>query len=82
MHEYLNDPIDVTVDFIGNRVIPRAIRWDNRVYKMKKVNLVYPTNEDGKQIFYFAVSDQTNFMTLRLDAKNLKWCLVELYTDG
>ncbi len=82
MHEYLNDPVDVTVDFIGNRVRPRAIRWDDRVYKMKKVNLIHPTNEEGKRVFYFSVSDSANFMKLRLDTKNLEWRLVELYTDG
>ena len=82
MHEYLNDPVDVTVDFIGNRVRPKTVRWDDRVYKMEKVNLIHPTTEEGKQVFYFSVSDNDNFMKLRLDTINLEWRLVELYTDG
>lgn len=82
MHEYINDPIDVTVDFIGNKVRPRKIRWDNQVYTIKKVNLIHPTNEDGQQVFYFSVSDNSNFMKLRLNTKSLEWRLVELYTDG
>ena len=82
MHEYLNDPVDVTVDFIGNRVRPKTVRWDDRVYKMEKVNLIHPTKEEGKQVFYFSVSDNDNFMKLRLDTINLEWRLVELYTDG
>ncbi|HAP66090.1 MAG: hypothetical protein UU40_C0007G0042 [Candidatus Uhrbacteria bacterium GW2011_GWD2_41_121] len=81
MHEYLNDPIDVTVDFIDSRVRPRSVCWDNRVYAMKNVNLVHSTNEEGQHIFYFSVSDDTNFMKLRLNTKNLEWRLVELYTD-
>lgn len=81
MHEYLNDPIDVSVDFIDHRVCPRVINWDNREYKMKKVNLIHSTNENGQHVFYFSVSDDTNFMKLRLDTKVLEWRIVELYTD-
>jgi hypothetical protein len=81
MHEYLNDPISVTVDFIDRKVRPRIIRWDNRDYKINSVNMINSTNEDGEHVFYFSVSDKINFMKLRLNTQNLEWRLVELYTD-
>jgi hypothetical protein len=81
MHEYLNDPISVTVDFIDRKVRPRIIRWDNRDYKINNVNMINSTNEDGEHVFYFSVSDKINFMKLRLNTQNLEWRLVELYTD-
>ncbi|MBU4315600.1 hypothetical protein KJ673_04340 [Patescibacteria group bacterium] len=81
MHQYLNDPIDVSVDFTNQRVRPHTVCWDNQMYKIKKVNLVHNTNEDGQHIFYFSVSDDANFMKLRLNTQNLEWRLVELYTD-
>lgn len=81
-HEILNDPIDVSVDFIGNRVRPKSVRWGRHIYPMKRVNLVHNAREGNKLIFYFSVSDKTNFMKLRFDTENLEWRLVELYTDG
>ncbi|MDP2631139.1 MAG: hypothetical protein Q8P30_00010 [Candidatus Uhrbacteria bacterium] len=81
MHELLNDPIDVNVDFTGKRVRPKRVFWDNRAYNITTVNLVHSAHEGTKRIFYFSVSDSCNFMKLRLDPEILEWRLVELYTD-
>ncbi len=81
MHTYLNDPVDVTVDFANKRIRPRDVRWDGKTYTMQTVNLVHGAREGAKRIFYFSVSDDANFMKLRLDTETLEWRLVELYTD-
>lgn len=81
MHEILNDPIDVTVDFVGHRVRPRHVRWGANDYPMKTVNLVHGAREGRKQIFYFSVSDEANFMKLRFDTETMEWRLVEIYTQ-
>ena len=81
MHTYLNDPVDVTVDFANKRVRPRAIRWDGKTYAMQTVNLVHGAREGSKRIYYFSVSDTANFMKLRLDTETLEWRLVEFYSD-
>jgi hypothetical protein len=82
MHEVLNDPIDVIVSFAGSRVIPKRFRWNEKDYDIKNVNLVHTAREGTKRIFYFSVSDLTNYFKLRLDPEFLEWRLVELYTDG
>ena len=81
MHTYLDDPIEVTVDFASKHVRPRTVHWDGRRYAMQKVNLIHGAREGTKRIYYFSVSDQTNFMKLRLDTETLQWRLVEFYTD-
>ena len=81
MHEFLNDPVDVVVSFANNRVRPRKLRWDAREYDIKKVNLIHGTKEGTKRLFFFSVSDDTNFFKLRLDTELLEWRLVELYTE-
>lgn len=81
MHEILNDPIDVRVDFVGNRVRPREVRWGKHSYPMRSVNLVHGAREGNRRIFYFSVSDETNFMKLRFDTESMEWRLVEIYTD-
>lgn len=82
MHEILNDPIDVLIVFRDNRAIPRRLRWNTRDYDIKRVNLVHAAREGTKRIFYFSVSDDTNYFKLRLDTELLEWRLVELYADG
>ncbi len=77
----MNDPIEVTVDFFGHRIRPREVRWSNRRYPLQCVNLVHGALEGAKRIFYFSVSDKTNFMKLRFDTETLEWRLVEIYTD-
>lgn len=81
MHQLLNDPVEVTVDFFGRRVRPKEVRWGNHRYPTPRVNLVHGAREGIKRIFYFSVSDDNNFMKLRFDTETLEWRLVELYTD-
>jgi hypothetical protein len=81
MHQLLNDPIDVTVEFHGKRVHPKLVRWGRHDYEMKSVNLIHGAKEGTRRIFYFSVSDNSNFMKLRLDTETLEWRLVEIYTD-
>ena len=79
MHEYMNEPVEVSVDFRGRRVWPKHIRWNQRTYDVDRVNLVHGTREGQRRIFYFSVSDSANFMKLRLDTETLEWRLVEVY---
>lgn len=81
MHELLNDPVEVQVDFQGRRVRPTHVRWGGRTYAMQRVNMVHTTREGTKCIYYFSVSDTANFMKLRLDTETLEWRLVEIYSE-
>jgi len=82
MHEILNDPIDLNVDFKNKFVRPQKIWWDKRTYNIQSVNLIHRAKEGHKNIFYFSVSDHVNYLKLRLDPEFMEWRLVELYTDG
>ncbi len=82
MYELINDPIDVIVNFTGKRVAPKVFKWNDKEYQIKQVNLVHHSQEGSKRIFYFSVSDLTNYFKLRFDPVLLEWHIVELYTDG
>lgn len=82
MHELINDPIDVVVSFCQNRVLPKRMRWNEHDYEITTVNLVHTAREGTKRVYYFSVSDLTNYFKLKLDPELLEWRLVELYTDG
>lgn len=82
MHAIIDDPVDMIVSFDQNRVIPKRMRWDNRIYNLKTVNLVHTAREGAKRVFYFSVSDLTNSFKLKLDPESLEWRLVETYSAG
>jgi len=82
MYELINDPIDVIVNFAGKRVAPKVFKWNGKEYPVKQVNLVHHGKEGNKHIFYFSVSDLTNYFKLRFDPEFMEWRIVELYTDG
>jgi ribosomal protein L24E len=81
-HEFINEPVDVLVAFHENRVVPKRMRWNSREYEIRSVNLVHTAREGAKRVFYFSVSDLTNYFKLKLDPEFLEWQLVETYTDG
>ena len=78
--EWVTEPVAVRVDFCGKRVIPRAMHWNNKLYAIRSVNMVHSTNEGRRKLFYFSVSDTTNYFKLQLDTSSLEWKLVELYS--
>jgi len=82
MYEIINDPIDVSVTFVGKRVAPKVFKWNGKNYPIKQVNMIHHAKEGTKRIFYFSVSDMTNYFKLRFDPEFMEWRIVELYTDG
>ncbi len=81
MHELLNDPIDVLVEFSDRRVKPKIVRWQGKHYPIQSVNLIHGAREGRVMLFYFSVSSDTTFFKLRLQSDTLEWRVVEMYTE-
>ena len=90
MFEQINEPIDVVAVFStkggsasgGNRELkPFKFLWKGREFIVKKINLVYSSFEGRSKIYYFAVSDDSNYFKLRFDTESLHWTLLESYVD-
>ena len=79
-HEIIDEPVDVLVAFHENRVTPKRMRWNSREYDISTVNLIHTAREGQKRVFYFSVSDLTNYFKLKLDPESLEWRLLETYT--
>ena len=79
-YQKFNEPVDVLASFSATKAIPHAMKWGNRRYPLTKVNLVHIAHEGRGKMYYFSVSDASNFFKLRFDTENLEWRLLELYT--
>ncbi len=82
MFEKLNDPIDIIVKFSGSKVMPSYFKWKNRTYKIEKINLVHRERDGNDKIYYFSVSDKTNYFRLAFFTRDLSWRLKELFYEG
>jgi len=82
MHEVINEPIDILVSFGSGKVLPLFFRWRKRKYAVEKMNLVH-TKKDGREtIYYFNVSNKTNYFKLSFSTKTLGWKIDELFYEG
>lgn len=81
MFEQINDPIEVITKFSENKLTPVKFLWRDREFIINKINLAYSNWEGRIKVYYFAVSDSANYFKLRFDTENLRWTLLESYTD-
>lgn len=82
MHEVLNEPISILVNFSNNKVLPLFFQWRNKKYKVEKLNLVHKKRDGEDTIYYFNVTDKTNYFKLSFTTKDLRWRMEELYYEG
>lgn len=81
MLEKVNEQVDVEVDFLKEKVLPRKFFWQGRVYNLKKITLIHYAWQGRVKIYYFSVSDGINFFRLVFNTDNLEWTLDEVYID-
>ncbi len=79
--EYINEPVEVRVDFCSRRVLPRAMSWNNRLYTVKSINMIHSTRNGASKLFFFSVSDNVNYFKLQLNTESLEWRLIEMCSD-
>jgi hypothetical protein len=82
MHEKINEPIEVSVKFSGKKVFPIFFKWQEKTYKIKKLNLVHKKRDGDDKIYYFSVSDDINFFRLAFSTRDMGWVLEELFYEG
>jgi len=83
MLEKFSIPVSVslTFDSTTRKVVPKAIVWNGRIYKIIKIGL-HHTYRAGRTLFHvFSVASDTLFFRLVLDTETLHWRLEEI-SDG
>ncbi len=81
MIESLNESIDVIVKFKGEVITPEFFKWQNRTYKIEKLNMVHKKRDGNDMIYYFSVSDNANFFRLAFFTRDLSWKIEELWYE-
>jgi hypothetical protein len=84
MNEKVDDPVGVLASFAPGprntvRVVPQAIRWRGRRYRLGTMGLYHPERRGVKQIHIFEFSSGTIKFRLELDPETLAWTVVEVF---
>ena len=82
MLEKIDEPIEVSVNFQGQRVVPAFFKWRGRTYRVEKVNLVHQERDGQDRVFHFSVSDRANYFRLAFFTRDLSWRIRELFYEG
>ena len=82
MYQEIGEKVKVRADFEGGQIRPRLIKWQNRNYKIEKINLVSQERE-GKSInYHFAVeTDKGSCLKLKYNNEKLTWSIEELWLE-
>jgi hypothetical protein len=81
MLEIINESIEVVAIFKQGKVEPVKFLWQDKEYRIKKINLMYSRFEGRTKYYFFAVSDDANYFKLQFDTGGLNWTLLESHAE-
>jgi hypothetical protein len=72
----LHEPINVAIVFpAGKSPSIRSFSWENRIYEVKKLEMVNVLNKGRDLVYLFSVSTALGAYLLRFDVATLQWWL-------
>lgn len=81
MYEQINQPIEVLCAYVKGKSLPLFFRWNNKRYKIDKVNFVHSVRHGRDKMYFYSVSNKTNYFKLCFNTEKNKWSLLEFYTE-
>jgi len=82
MLEKINEPVEVLVKFISQKVEPAFFKWRGKTYRIEKINMIHKERDGNDKIYYFSVSDKVNYFRLAFFTRDLSWRIEELFYEG
>ena len=79
MYETINEPIEVICAYLKDKVLPLYFRWQNSKYKVDQVDLVHSVRSGADKLYFYSVSQKSNYFKLGFNSASNKWQLVEAY---
>ncbi|MHC9539594.1 MAG: hypothetical protein AB9903_08740 [Vulcanimicrobiota bacterium] len=82
MFEKVNEPVDTLVSFSEKGMRILAFLWHHRRYSVEQINLVHRVREGADWLYYYAISSGASTYRLSFSTRNLRWRIVEIYSEG
>ncbi len=83
VYEDVYDNVEVITLFQHGKVQPLRFKWNERVYKIMKINGGWVSDEGINRIYHFSVmSEGPDCYELTFDSRNMTWELTRVCMDG
>ncbi len=83
IYEDVFEPVEVITLFQHGKIKPVKFRWNDRVYKVSKINGGWVSDEGINRHYHFSVmSDGPDCFELTFDSRNMTWELTRVCMDG
>lgn len=82
MFEKVNEPVETLVSFSEKGMKILAFLWHHRRYQVEQINLVHRVREGADWLYYYAISSGASTYRLSFSTRNLRWHIVEVYSEG
>ncbi|MCP4726663.1 MAG: hypothetical protein GY863_16585 [bacterium] len=83
IYEDVYDPVEVISLFRHGKIQPLRFRWNERVYKVSKINGGWVSDEGINRIYHFSVlSEGPDCFELTFDSRNMAWELTRVCMEG
>jgi hypothetical protein len=83
IYEDVYDPVEVISLFRHGKIQPLRFRWNERVYKVSKINGGWVSDEGISRIYHFSVlSEGPDCFELTFDSRNMSWELTRVCMEG
>ena len=83
VYEEIFEPIEVITHFNHGKLIPLKFKWNDRVYKINKVNGYWISDEGINRYYHFSVSiNGPDFFELTFDMRGMTWELSRICLEG
>jgi hypothetical protein len=77
MIKKFQQPIEVLVAFMKDKILPLSFRWQNQKYSVNNVNMMHETRIGRSKWYYFSITSDNNYYQLAFDTETNKWFLTE-----
>jgi hypothetical protein len=80
-YEEIREKIKVLAIFNNGTLFPHIFEWNDKRYKIDKVNLSYQEREGASINYFFAIESGGLIAKLKYNDKSLLWNLEEIWVN-
>lgn len=73
-------PVEILAHFCKEGLMPKLLSYGGREYPIKQVNLVHTITQGEVRIYFFSVSDDTNYWKLGFNTATLQWWIEDQFS--
>ena len=83
IYEDVYEPIDMIVVFSSGKTQPLKFKWNERIYKIAKINGGWVSEEGVNRYYHYSVTvGGPDCYEICYDSKNMNWELAKVCLEG